>query len=370
MKPLLFSPRWTRSACAVLASLVFFSLAARSRGAEAVAQMEEIVQRRVAAKEFSGAVLVAKRGIAVFDRAYGSANLEWDVANTPATHFRIGSITKQFTAVTILLLEERGKLKITDPVSTHVPDAPAAWSNITLHHLLTHTSGVPNVTADPEFFLWKNQPATILQMVDRFRELPLDFAPGARHRYSNSNYLVLGLIVEKVTGQRYGDFLRENVLAPLGLSESGLDSNQRILPRRASGYVRRNEQFFNAPYNDMSVPHAAGAMYSTTHDLWHWAEGIFGDQLLTPASRTKLLTPAQDHYALGVRVTMDQGHKVIDHGGAIAGFSSFLAHYPDDGVTVVVLSNLITRITADLARELAAAAFEPTSGAASTGTSK
>ncbi len=347
--------------CAALASgAVLIAFAAGSHGADVTARMEKIVQHHMATDEFTGAVLVAQRGTVVFDKAYGLANREWDIANTPATHFRIGSITKQFTAVGILLLEQRGKLKITDLVTAHLPDAPAAWSKITLHHLLTHTSGISNVTSDPEFILWKNQPATIKQMIGRFRDLPLDFPTGDRFAYSNSNYLVLGLIAETITEQRFGDFLRESVLEPLGLKNTGLDANQKILPRRATGYVRQRGEFFNAPYNDMSVPHAAGAVYSTTHDLWRWAEEIFsGSKLLTPASRVKLLTVEKEDYALGVRVYLSHGRKIIEHGGSIAGFSSFLSHYPADGVTVVVLSNMNTRITADLSHQLAAALFDP-----------
>jgi CubicO group peptidase (beta-lactamase class C family) len=352
------SRRSARSACATLATLAVVAFGAPSHGADVSARMEEIVQKHVTTEQFTGAVLVAKHGVAVFDRAYGLANAEWDIPNTPTTHFRIGSITKQFTAVTLLLLEERGKLKLTDPVSVHLPDAPEAWSKITLHHLLTHTSGIPNVTNDPEFILWKLQPTTVLQMVGRFRDLPLDFPTGDRHVYSNSNYIVLGLIVETVTGQKFGEFLIENVLNPLGLNNTGFDSNLRLLPRRASGYIRRGDQLLNAPYSDMSVPHAAGAMYSTTHDLWHWAEAIFGDKLLTPASRAKLLTPAQSNYALGVRVAVFQGRKLIEHGGNISGFSSFLRHYPEQGVTVVVLSNQSTRIVEELVGQLAAVAFD------------
>ncbi len=336
---------------ALLALLV---VSASVRGA---APLDEIVRQQVAAHEFTGAVLVAQRGTVLLDRAYGPANREWDIPNTPATHFRIGSITKQFTAAAVLLLEERGRLKLDDPVSAHLPDAPAAWSGITLHHLLTHTSGIPNVTADPEFMIWKNSPATVRQMVGRFRDLPLNFPAGERHAYSNSNYLVLGLVVELRSDQRFGDFLREHVLDPLGLRDTGLDSNLKILPRRAAGYVRRGDEFLNAPYSDMSVPHAAGAMYSTTHDLWRWSEAIHGGKLLSPASRAKLLAPFKDDYALGVRVAVYQGRKVVDHGGSIAGFSSFLAHYPDDGLTVVLLSNLGSRSTSDLARQLAAAAL-------------
>lgn len=348
--------RVARGMSVLLAWCALVVIAPRGRAAGLAVQMDAIAQRHVAANHFSGAVLVAKRGAVLFDRAYGLANREWDIPNTPTTHFRIGSVTKQFTAVAILLLEERGRLKISDPVSAHLTDAPAAWSRITLHHLLTHTSGIPNVTRDPEFILWKNQPATAVQMVGRFSKQPLEFPPGDRHAYSNSNYLVLGLIVERLTGQRFGEFLQENVLAPLGLKDSGLDSNLRILPRRASGYMRRNDQFLNAPYSDMTVPHAAGAMYSTTHDLWRWAEAIFGERLLTPASRAKLLTPGKGDYALGVRVSQAGGRRRIEHGGSIAGFTSSLDYYPGEGVTVVVLANMSTP-SVGLARELAAAVF-------------
>jgi CubicO group peptidase (beta-lactamase class C family) len=327
-------------------------------------RMEELVQKQVATQHFSGAVLVATRGSVLFDRAYGLANREWDIPNTPATRFRIGSVTKQFTAVAILLLEERGKLRLEDPVSAHWPEAPEAWRAITLHHLLTHTSGIPNVTRDPEFMLWKFQPTTVREMVGRFRSRPLEFAPGSRHAYSNSNYLVLGLLVERLSGQSYQEFVREAVLAPLGLNDTGVETSLEILPRRASGYWRREGRMLNAPFSDMSVPHAGGAMYSTTHDLRRWCEAILHDQLLAPESRRKLLTPALDSYALGLRVAQFKGRTVIEHGGNISGFSSHLRHYPEEGLTVVVLSNVTSGdgIPELLVRQLAETALGPDSG--------
>lgn len=356
-----FDSRWAYFARSFSGAALLCVVALRSHGAVPVEQLEAVVQKHVAAQQFSGAVLVAQRGTPLFDRAYGFANREWDIPNTPATRFRIGSITKQFTAVAILRLEERGKLKLGDPVSAHWPEAPEAWSQITLHHLLTHTSGIPNVTRDPEFVRWKFQPTTVREMVGRFRDRPLDFPAGDRHVYSNSNYLVLGLILERISGQTFGDFLRSQVLEPLGLENTGVESGLEILPRRASGYWLRGERIVNAPYSDMSVPHAAGAMYSTTHDLWRWAEAMFGEtsRLLSPAARTKLLTPALDNYALGVRVADFKGRKLIEHGGNISGFSSYLRYYPESGVTVVVLSNLTTgRGVEALLTELATVALE------------
>jgi CubicO group peptidase (beta-lactamase class C family) len=363
MKPTLsFPPRVhaLRAAFLSVAFPAFATLGLQAAASDVAARLDEIVQRQVAAEQFTGAVLVAKRGAPIFDRGYGLANREWDIPNTPTTHFRIGSITKQFTAVAILRLEELGKLKLTDTVATHWSDAPASWSKITVQHLLSQTSGLPNVTRDPEFILWKFQPTTVRQMVGRFRDKPLEFAPGERHVYSNSNYLVLGLLIEEITKQRYGDFLLEQVLNPLGLNNTGVDSNLDLLPRRASGYWRRGDRILNAPYSDMTVPHASGAMYSTTHDLWRWAEALFGEnpKLLTAASRAKLLTPAHDNYALGVRVAEFQGRKLIEHGGNISGFSSYLRYYPQQGLTVVVLANLSTGEGAEgLLNQLSAAAL-------------
>ncbi len=344
-------------ALAALALGVLALSSTRAATTHLTTRMEQVVQKQVGADRFTGAVLVARNGEVIFDRAYGLANREWEIPNTPETHFRIGSVTKQFTAVATLLLAERGKLKLTDPVSAHWTGAPETWSKVTLHHLLTQTSGIPNVTRDPEFIRWKFLPTTVREMVGRFRDQPLEFAPGERHAYSNSNYLVLGLVIEEVSGRTFGEFLRENILDPLGLNRTGLDSNLELLPRRASGYWVRGERIGNAPYSDMSVPHAAGAMYSTTHDLWRWAEAVLGPGggLLSAESRTKLLTPARDNYACGLRVADFQGRKVVEHGGNIAGFSSHLRHYPDQGLTLVVLSNLSTGrpVPEDILRELA-----------------
>lgn len=344
------------------------ALAAHGADADLTTRLEGIVQQHVAGEQFTGAVLVAQRGAVLLDRGYGLANREWDIPNTPATRFRIGSITKQFAAVAILLLEERGQLKLTDPVSLHLADAPPAWSGVTLQHLLSHTSGIANVTRDPEFIWWKFQPTTVRQMVDRFRDRPLDFPAGERHAYSNSNYLVLGLILEQLTGRSLGEFLRENVLGPLGLHDTGVDSNLELLPRRASGYWHTNGRVVNAPYSDMTVPHASGAMYSTTHDLWRWAEAMLSDRskLLTPAAHARLLTPVQDNYALGVRVAEFQGRKLVEHGGNISGFSSYLRHYPEPGLTVVVLSNMTTgKGVEDLLAQLASTALAAASDASS-----
>src|SRR5688572_25817890 len=174
--------------------------------AQDVARMEQLVQARVDDKSFMGVVLVARGDQVILSKGYGSANLEWNIPNTPTTKFRLGSVTKQFTAAAILLLAERGKLTLEDPVKKHWPNAPAAWDAITIFHLLTHSSGIFNVTSDTEFMQWKMHPSTAEQTVAHARDKTLQFAPGERMSYSNTNYVILGLIVERLSGESYADF--------------------------------------------------------------------------------------------------------------------------------------------------------------------
>jgi CubicO group peptidase (beta-lactamase class C family) len=214
-------------------------------------------------------VLVARGGDILINKGYGFANLEWNIANSPQAKFRLGSVTKQFTAAGILLLEERGKLKIDDPIKKYVTDAPAAWDKITIFHLLTHTSGIPNFTSFPDYASLEASPTTAEKLVSRFRDKPLDFQPGEQWSYSNSGYVLLGYLIEKISGQDYATFVQQNIFTPLDMKDSGYDSNSAIIPRRASGYATGHDGLVNAGFVHMSVPFAAGGLYSTTEDLLH-----------------------------------------------------------------------------------------------------
>jgi len=305
-----------------------------------VPRMEELVQFYVANKQFMGTVLVARQEKVLLSKGYGFADLEWDIPNTPNTKFRLGSVTKQFTAACILLLEERGKLKIEDPIRKYMPDAPAAWNKITIFHLLTHTSGIPSFTDFPDYSSSEAVHSTPEKLVARFRDKPLDFQPGEKWRYSNSGYVLLGYLMERVTGQTYADFVQQNIFEPLGMKDSGYDSNSAVIVHRASGYSPSAEGPVNAGYIDMSIPFSAGALYSTTEDLLRWEQGLFGGKLLAPASLEKMTTPFKEDYALGLGVHSASGRKVIEHGGGIEGFNTHLAYYPDDQLVVVALANL------------------------------
>jgi CubicO group peptidase (beta-lactamase class C family) len=305
-----------------------------------VPRMEQIIQSYVADHKFMGTVLVARDGKTLLDKGYGFANLEWQIPNTPTTRFRLGSITKQFTAASILLLEERGKLKIDNTVKTYMPDAPAAWDKVTIFHLLTHTSGIPSFTSFPDLATRQLQAMTPQQLVDWFRDKPLEFEPGTKWNYSNSGYVLLGYLIEKISGQSYADFVQQNIFTPLGMKDSGYDSNSAIIEHRAAGYAPGKNGPENAGYVNMTIPLSAGALYSTTEDLLRWEQGLFGGKLLSPASLVKMTTPFKQDYAFGLGVATQDGHKMIAHNGGIEGFNTSLAYYPDDKLVVAVLGNL------------------------------
>lgn len=323
--------------------LILLSCSAQTRPATKppdTKRMEQIVQDSVTSQHFMGTVLVARDGSTILDKGYGSADLEWNIPNTPDTRFRNGSITKQFTAAGILLLEERGKLKVDDPISKYLPDAPAAWKNITFFHLLTHTSGIPSFTSFPNYEELQGRPVTPEQLVARFRDKPLDFQPGEKWKYSNSGYALLGYLLEKISGQKYCDFFEQNIFTPLAMHDTGCDRNSTILPRRASGYTPGPHGLENATYIDMTVPFSAGELYSTTGDLLRWQQGLFGGKIVSPASRKKMTTPFKENYGFGLEIQTIQGHERISHGGGINGFNTFEAWYPQEKLSIIVLSNV------------------------------
>jgi CubicO group peptidase (beta-lactamase class C family) len=323
--------------------------------AQDLARMDQLVKSYVdERKNFMGSVLVARGDDVLMSRAYGSADLEWDIANTPETRFRIGSLTKQFTAAAILLLEERGKLRVDDPVKMYLPDAPAAWDRITVFHLLTHTSGIPNFTAFPEYGSLKVMSTTIEKIVSTFRDKPLEFPAGEKFAYTSSGYLLLGYLIEKLGGQTYEQFVQDNIFTPLGMNDSGYDSNSRIILRRAAGYSHGSNGLVNTHYIDMSVPHAAGGLYSTTGDLLRWTRGLFGGKLLSPTSLAKMQTPFKNNFAMGLVVRAANGRRLIEHGGQIDGFNAKLDYYPETGLVVAVLANLNGPGAPEIARNLAA----------------
>ncbi len=339
------------------ASLTFVAHPALAQDAD---RMTEVIEVEVDSGKFMGAVLVAKDGTPILDQAWGSADLEWDIANTTTTKFRIGSVTKQFTAVSILLLQEQGKLDLDAPVATYLKETPESWEEVTVRNLVRHTAGVPNVTALEGFGRQKFLPTSQDELIAMFRDLPLDFEPGSKFSYSNSGYVLLSRIVENVSEQSLADFYQANLFEPLGMADTGLDSSAKILPNRADGYSPSGdgETVVNAEYVNMAIPTGAGAMYSTTGDLLKWQQGLFGGDILSPASLEEYVTPTEfeaffgDRYAHAVLVDSTDDNTYYWHGGGIEGFNAWLSYDPDRKVTVAVLANLNGGAASKLGQQL------------------
>jgi CubicO group peptidase (beta-lactamase class C family) len=252
-----------------------------------------------------------------------------------------------------LLLEERGKLKADDPIKKYMTDAPAAWDKITIFNLLTHTSGIPSFTEFPDYSTTEATPTTPEKLVARFHDKPLSFMPGEKWAYSNSGYVLLGYLLEKISGQSYRDFVQENIFKPLEMNDSGYDSNSAIIPRRASGYSPSRNGTVNTGYIEMTIPFSAGGLYSTTEDLLRWEEGLFRGKVLSAASLRKMTTAFKNDYAFGLAVRVVNGHALIEHGGGIEGFNTQMSYYPDDKLTVIVLGNLNGSAPGEIATKLA-----------------
>lgn len=305
-----------------------------------MSRMEQVVQSYVADKQFMGSILVAQNGNVLLDKGYGYANLEWQIQNTPTTKFRIASLTKQFTAVAILLLEEQGKLQITDLLNKYMLDTPSAWSDVTIFHLLNHTSGIPNYTKFPNFSEFTTSTKTPEQQIAYFRDKPLNFKPGSDFEYNNSAYVLLGYLIEKLSGQSYQDFIVKHIFKPHGMNDSGYDSHAEIILNRASGYRVTPNGFLNADYLDMSIPYSGGSLYSTTHDLLTWEEQLFGGKILSSASLNKMIKPFINNYGFGIMIQSVDRQQAIMHAGGTSGFSTFMLYSPKDKLTVIVLANL------------------------------
>ena len=325
---------------------------------ELEARVEEYMSARVKRDHFSGSILIAREGNILFSKGYGMANHELDVPNTPQTKYRLGSITKQFTAMAILILQRQGKLSIHDKIKKYMVDAPKAWDEITIEHLLTHTSGIYNYTESLEFLKTLPVRVTLKELIAKFKDRPLNFKPGEKFSYSNSGYVVLGQIIETASGQNYPSFMKQAIFDPLGMNETGYDNATSILKHRASGYVRRlGIVLTNCDYVDMSIPHAAGALYSTTVDLLKWDQALYTEKLVPRSSLDAMFTPHKGNYGYGWLIDKQFGQTRYEHGGGIMGFVTIIERFPDDKLLVVALSNLENSPIGAIGTDLAAIAL-------------
>ena len=322
-------------------------------------KVDEYMNAAAKVERFSGSIVVARNGQPIVSKGYGMANYELNVMNTPQTVFRLGSLTKQFTAAAIMQLQERGKLNVGDSICKHLTDCPTAWQPVTIRNLLTHTGGVPNYTSLPGFMKTASLPMSTAELTGRFKNMPLEFTPGEKYAYSNSGYHLLGLIVERASGKSYADFLQENIFTPLGMKQTGYDDHRRVIKSRAAGYARgEGDSLVNAEYLDMSIPYAAGALYSTTEDLLRWEQALYTEKLVSRKSLDEMFTPFKNEYGYGWGISKQFNRQVIAHGGGIFGFSTFIARFPLERVTIIVLSNNQNTPSEKIANDLSAIVFD------------
>lgn len=308
---------------------------------------------------FNGSVLVKHEGQTLVSRGVGLANFEHQIPNTPQTVFRIGSITKQFAAMLILQQVQAGKLKLDDPINQYLNDPPDAWAPITIHHLLSHTGGVFNFTDGLDYLSKQfNLGRPDKQVLAMFRDKPLRFTPGEKHEYSNSGYVLLGLILEKVTGQGFEALLKKQIFDPLQMTASGYDRAALIVPRRAQGYTRHGDKVANALYVDMQGTYAAGAILSTVEDLGRWDDALATHSLLSAELTEKMFAPVLDNYGYGILRDDVPGRLQMWHNGGINGFHSMFVHCPQSRSCAVVLSNFDDGLSDRMGRESIAILFD------------
>jgi CubicO group peptidase (beta-lactamase class C family) len=293
----------------------------------------------------SGYVLVARHGIPIFQRAYGLANRTTGVAPVPNTRFRIGSVTKQMTAAAVLQLVEAWKLALDDPFRNVVPEYPAARGDgISIENLLTHTSGIPNFTEEPDDRTWCATRRTNSELIARMKDKPALFAPGSAFRYSNTNYYLLAMILERLSGLSYDAYLRTHLFGPAGMKHSSASEGEDFdggNDADAVGYkVAKDDTLVPADPIHLSVPFGAGGVRSSAHDLMLWQRALHTTTtLLTEASRARMLTPVKDGYAFGIGRGVVDGQTIYAHAGGIFGFGSFLGRIEDLATDVIVLFN-------------------------------
>ena len=347
-----------RKAGTIILGLMALTFAGCAGRGDLAARINDALKPFVEANNFTAVIRVSRGDRVLFEGAYGLANHELHVPNGPQTRFHIASVSKAFTAAAILLLEERGRLATSDPVAKHLPGYPNG-DRIRLEHLLTHSSGIPNVNGFPEYDRESRFPHTPSEIVAMFRDKPLEFEPGTQSRYSNSNYNLLALILETVSGQSYGGFLQANIFAPLGLLATGHDGDASApIENRAAGMEPEGLRGLKlAPWIDWSIKTGNGSLVTTASDLDAFTRALFEGRLLQPASLAKVMKGGPS-FPYGWTARERSGRKIKGSGGRSPGFVSNVDYVLEDGTCIVILSNSYSPVAQDpIAPAVAAIVF-------------
>jgi CubicO group peptidase (beta-lactamase class C family) len=327
--------------------IFIFALVLAVSADDTVSKIDNLISLYQEYGQFDGAILVVKYGQVIFKKGYGFANREWKIPNTPNTKFRIASISKQFTAMLIMQLVEQKKIRLDGVITDYLPYyRKDTGSKVTIHQLLNHTSGIPSYTNIPGF--WQNKmrdPYHPDTLIVNYCSADFEFEPGSEYKYNNSGYVILGAIIEHVSGKSYEEMLRSNIFEPLSMRHSGFDHHKTILSKRADGYDKNIFGYQNTAYIDMSAPYAAGALYSTVEDLFLWDQALYTEKLLSTAYRNIMFTPELNNYAYGWGVynlpisETGDSTRAVAHSGGINGFNCRILRLIDDNHTVIILRN-------------------------------
>lgn len=345
---------------ALFAFFLFLSLNVAAQDLEQ--QVDAILSEQYEHQGPGATALIYKDGEVIYRKGFGYANLELGVKMQPEHVFEIGSITKQFTAIAILMLEEQGKLKVEDEITKFIPDYPTHGKTITIHHLLNHTSGIKSYTNMKSFQKNARVDMTPTEIIDFFKNEPMEFDPGEQFRYNNSGYILLGYIIEVTSGESYEDFVQKNIFDKLQMTNSYYGSHTKLIKNRAYGYQDR-DGYINANYLSMTLPYAAGSLMSNIDDLLKWQKALNTHQLISEATYEKAINGSKLNngghiaYGYGLSAGAIQGSKSISHGGGIFGYTTQGIYLPDEDVFVSVLTNCDCNSPGDFANKIAAIAI-------------
>ncbi len=325
--------------------IIYSCCAYFSRAQTVESQIDQLLAAEYKSGGPGAAALIARDGKVIYRKAFGNANLELNVAMKPENVFELGSITKQFTAVSILMLLEQGKLGLDDDITKYIPDYPTHGKKITIHQLLNHTSGIKSYTDMESFIKMARTDMTPSEIIDVFKNEPMDFDPGEQWRYNNSGYIILGFIIEKASGKPYAEFIENNIFKKLGMTHSYYGNHNTIIPNRASGYQPKEPGFANADFLSMTLPYAAGSLMSTVDDMLIWNQALHNNNLITKENKQKAFTNHKDnkgnpvYYGYGWGPNEINGSPTVEHGGGIFGYTTMGVYVPGENVYTIVLTN-------------------------------
>ncbi|MBK7981098.1 MAG: beta-lactamase family protein [Ignavibacteriae bacterium] len=321
-------------------------------------KIDSLLEEKYKPNDPGAVFLISKKGKIIYQKAFGLADIEINSSMKVESVFEIGSITKQFTAMAILMLYEQGKLKLDDEITKFIPDYPTNGNKITIHHLLTHTSGICSFTDMKSINEISKKDLTPVELIDFFKNEPMDFKPGEQFKYNNSGYVILGYIIELLTGKSYGDYIEQNIFQKIGMESSICASHKKIIKNRASGYQDKNG-YINCTYISFTIPYSSGSLMSNAEDMFKWQQAIRNNLLISKQTTEKIFknynlnNVEKINYGYAWHIKEINGVPTNEHGGSIFGFKSMSVYIPSEDIYVIGLTNCDCNSPTQVTRQIA-----------------